>query len=110
MDEFYRRNQQMNEQEDKADARDGIAQTKGKMMRTTGEDMSQLKMVPREQNTKIFRMLKDMRSYIDREDERKEAIRVQHKKDMEIVDSDDEKERFDEGDDVFSARPNPLEP
>ena len=39
----------MNEQEDKADARDGIAQTKGKVMRTTGEDMSNLKMVPREQ-------------------------------------------------------------
>ena len=100
----------MNEHEDKADARDGIADTKGKVMRTTGEDMSSLKMVPREQNTKIFRMLKDMRSYISREDERKEAIRVQHKKEMEVVDSEEEKERFDEGDDIFPARPNPLEP
>lgn len=72
--------------------------------------MAQLKMVPREHNTKIFRMLKDMRSYIIREDERKEAMRQQHKKEMEVVDSDDEKERFDEGDDVYPARPNPLEP
>ena len=100
----------MNEHEDKADMRDGIAETKGRLMRTTGEDMSNLKMVPREHNTKIYRMLKDMRSYISREDERKEAIRMQHKREMEVIDSDDEKERFDEGDDIFPARPNPLEP
>ena len=72
--------------------------------------MSNLKMVPREHQTKIFRMLKDMRSYITKEDERREAIRMQHKKEMEIIDSDDECERFDEGDDVFPARPTPLEP
>ena len=35
---------------------------------------------------------------------------MQHRRDMEIVDSDDEKERFEEGDDVFATRPNPLEP
>ena len=29
---------------------------------------------------------------------------------MEIVDSEDEKERFEEGEDVIVARPNPLEP
>ena len=35
---------------------------------------------------------------------------MQHKREMEIIDSDDEKERFEEGDDVFATRPNPLEP
>ena len=68
----------MNEHEDKADVRDGITDTKGKIMRTTGEDMSSLKMVPRDQNTKIYKMLKDMRSHITREDQRKEAMKAKN--------------------------------
>lgn len=66
----------LNENDDKADIRDGIAETKGKRMRTSGEDLSKLRMAPREQNTKIYRMLKDMRSYLNRESQRKEAARV----------------------------------
>ena len=29
---------------------------------------------------------------------------------MEIIDSEEEVERHEEGDDIFVARPNPLEP
>ena len=44
-----RKNQRLNEIDDKADLRDGITQTKGKIMRSSGEDLSKLKLAPREQ-------------------------------------------------------------
>ena len=75
-EDWLKYNQLLNENDDKADVRDGIAETKGKRMRASGEDLSKLRMAPREQNTKIFRMLKDMRSYLDKEFKRKEAARV----------------------------------
>ena len=51
----------MNENDDKADVRDGIAETKGVLNRlNTGYGLS-LKMVPREQNTKVYKMLKQLR-------------------------------------------------
>ena len=69
------RNQQLNENDDRADIRDGIAETKGRKLRVSGL-RGRTKLVPREHNTKIFRMLKDMRSYMSRENERKEAVAI----------------------------------
>jgi hypothetical protein len=69
-EQFFRRNQQLNENDDRADIRDGIAETKGKKLRVNMVH-SRRKQMPKEHNTKIFRMLKDMRSYMSRENERK---------------------------------------
>ena len=37
-EEWLRQNQILNENDDKADVRDGIAETKGKVLRASGED------------------------------------------------------------------------
>ena len=110
MTEQGRLNWHLNELDDKADVRDGIAQTKGKIMRASGEDISRLVMKPREQQTKIARMLRDMRFYLERERERKAQLKTQHQQQIETIDSEDEPERLDETEEVFIARPNPLEP
>ena len=56
-----------NENDDKADVRDGIAETKGVKHRlNTGYGLG-LKMVPREQNTKVYKMLKELRSFMQQE-------------------------------------------
>lgn len=79
-------------------------------MKASGEDLSRLKLAPREQTTKISRMLKDMRGFLDRESERRATIRATDQLQMEVIDSEEEAERHEEGDDIFVARPNPLEP
>lgn len=65
----------MNKLEDCADEKDGILETKGKLMCTTGEDKTKLKMIPKVQKTKIHGMLKDMKFFVNNEIERKQAKR-----------------------------------
>ena len=48
----------MNEQDDKADTREGIAETKGLKRKINEDYRAILKLVPRQQNTKVFKMLK----------------------------------------------------
>lgn len=48
----------MNEQDDKADVREGIAETKGLKRKINEDYRAMLRLVPREQNTKVFKMLK----------------------------------------------------
>ena len=99
----------MNKHEDWADERDGVAQTKGKLMKTTGEDKNRITMTPKEQRTKIQGKLKDMRCFVQNEQERQEAIRRKRQKDQELLESDEEKERHDEVKGSIATRPNPLE-
>jgi len=47
-------------------------------MRASGEDLSKLKMLPKEQDTKLNRMLKDMKSYLDGEKERRAKMRAEN--------------------------------
>lgn len=54
-------------------------------------------------------MLNEMRSTLSKEDERKKEAKIRSTKAMEVVESDEEKERLDEMEDIYEARPNPLE-
>ena len=54
-----------NDNDDKADVRDGIAETKGIKRKINNDYGSKLKLVPREENTKVFKMLKEMRVKIE---------------------------------------------
>lgn len=47
-----------NELDDQADVRDGIAETKGKAKQVNGDYRASLRLVPHEQNTKVYKMLK----------------------------------------------------
>ena len=58
----------------------------------------------------MHRMLKDMRCFLSKEDERREAAVDKKKAKLEISESEDEEERFGGGLELFVARPNPLEP
>ena len=64
-EEFIRQNQKLNEDDEEAEVRDGIAETKGKLMKTTSIDRKALRLVPREQNSVTYKKLKGMKSYLD---------------------------------------------
>ena len=64
----------MNDNDDKADIRDGIAETKGVRHRINTGYGNGLKMVSREENTKVFKMLKQLRGFMKREEVLKEEI------------------------------------
>ena len=99
-----------NDNDDKADVRDGIAESKGIKRKINNDYGSKLKLVPHEENTKVFKMLKEMRIKIEMKKNMQEERLNMNKKAMEIEDSDDEKERHSEGSDIIVSRPNPLEP
>ena len=76
-----------NENDDKADVRDGIAETKGMKRELNKDYRSVLKLVPRDQNTKVFKMLKQQRKFNQREEKMK-AKRIEDAicKDIDIDD------------------------
>ena len=76
--EKERLNQLLNDLDDKADIRDGIAELKGKLLRTSGEDVNMNKLGSHEKQTKISRILNEMRTYLDREKERRAKLRIQN--------------------------------
>mmetsp|Transcript_24573 Transcript_24573/g.32915 ORF Transcript_24573/g.32915 Transcript_24573/m.32915 type:complete len:94 (+) Transcript_24573:592-873(+) len=86
-----------NDLDDKADVRDGIADSKGKLRNINDEYRAFLKLVPHEQNTKVYKMLKQLRTYMHRQRELRREIKEKNAKEVVIVDSDDEKERHEEG-------------
>lgn len=82
-------NRKLNENDDKADRLDGIAETKGQVNHTSGSDINRLKIKAesREKQVKLNRMLQDMRGYIERENKRKEAFNEKDENYMEVIDS-----------------------
>ena len=55
-------------------------------------------------------MLKQLRKSNHEQNEVKRQIKNDHGKEIEIVESEDETERLEEGEQVVITRPNPLEP
>ena len=64
----------LNDNDDKADVRDEIAETKGIKRKVNEDYRTKLRLVPREQNTKIYKMLKQLRGFMQREKSLKEEI------------------------------------
>lgn len=63
--EVWRRNiTVMNDMDDKADVREGIAETKGVRRLANEEFKASLGIVPFEQNTKVYKMLKQQRDFM----------------------------------------------
>ena len=93
--------------------RDGIAATKGRVLRASGKDeikaLAAATMSGKERNTKLNRMMRDMRVTLNREDEKKEEMRQKRTRAMEVIDSESENERMGDRVDIFESRPNPLE-
>ena len=58
----------LNDNDDKADVRDGIAETKGAIRKINNDYGAKLKLVPKEENTKVFKMLKEHRVKIEVEE------------------------------------------
>ena len=88
-------NQILNERDDKAEVREGISNTKGKLI-CVQKDHATREFVPIDQKTKIYQMMRGMRSQMKADKERKKALNDQIHGYIEIIDSEDEKERFDE--------------
>ena len=54
-----------NELDDKADMKDGLTQTKGKKRNAAGDYNQNLKIVPRAHNTKLYKMLEQLKDILE---------------------------------------------
>merc|ERR1712176_1725846 len=86
--------QAQNEMDEKNDIKEGIDQVKGTKL-LQHPKRYKVKMVAREENTKLFKMLKQQRNSIHAEKERKTQLKASKEEPDDIVDSDEEPERFD---------------
>ena len=90
-----------NEKEDKAEAKAGIAEFKGRIVHAQIFNVDQKLMKPKEESTKLDNNLKSMKKFLDAEKE--ERLKRKDKEYLlrPIVDSEDESEHHDDGTEVF---------
>ena len=86
--------QAQNELDDKEEVKEGITDVKGKKL-LMHPKRYQVKMIDRQEQTKIFKMLKKQRNAMIREKERKAENKANKVGDVDIIDSEDEPERQD---------------
>lgn len=109
IDVWHRNITVMNEMDDKADVREGISETKGVRRSANEEFKASLQLVPFEQNTKVYKMLKQQRDFMKQQKELKKQKDDDKKKRLKNadwmrdidwqkdIDSEDELERHEGG-------------
>ena len=104
-----RQNYHLNELDDIAEAKEGITETKGRIMHAQIYNVYQLPIRANEENTKLDKQLREMKKYLDTEKQNRAKLKNMEQMMQPIIDSEEEPEKHDNGTDVFEPMQTQLE-